>query len=419
MIWRPKSLQSPQPAIAGFLAFLSPLRSEPHFAGLVYATAVWYSTKKEYAPRSLCDEPEYMSTNECFCRRTDVREHKHGNIMLRNINAREQGRGSLKRWKLLVIGGGSVGLLASAKLALSGADVTLLVRTEHQAEAIRVNGLRLSEDEDGFSVMLPCVSYERLDSPETAAAHVGPADYVLLAVKQQHLVSSLIEYAVSLAGSDGRLLCFQNGIGHVEALSAYIAVNRIDIAVTTEGAHRLSAFHVAHTGRGITRIGCADGDSLEAAGENAQKMIRSAMNLAGFETVLSKQVVEIMWNKLLLNAVINPLTALLRLRNGELPASAHGRDLMRLLLQEGAAAAAASGIQTRDDLWGQLIEVCERTADNESSMLQDITRGRTTEIEWINGALVRAAQKRGVPVPGHEMILKLVKAAEAARRLAN
>lgn len=325
----------------------------------------------------------------------------------------------MKRWKLLVIGGGSVGLLVSAKLAQSGADVTLLVRAEHQAEAVRANGLRLSEGEDVFSVMLPCVSYERLDSPAVAAARIGQADYVLLAVKQQHLVGSLIEYAVALAGSDGRLLCFQNGIGHVEVLSAHMAVNRIDIAVTTEGAHRLSGCHVVHTGKGVTRIGCADADSLEAAGKNAQKMIISAMNQAGFETVLSKQVVEIMWNKLLLNAVINPLTALLRLRNGELPATAQGQDLMRLLLQEGVAVAAASGIQIRDDLWGQLIEVCEKTADNESSMLQDITRGRTTEIDWINGALVRAAQEQGVPVPGHEMILKLVKAVEAVQRQAN
>ncbi|TMV46683.1 2-dehydropantoate 2-reductase [Paenibacillus mesophilus] len=320
--------------------------------------------------------------------------------------------------KIVCIGAGSVGLLVTAKLAAAGADVVLITRTEQQASALNESGLTLQEGDNAKVLHVPAASFERIDATGGQDMPDYRPDWVLLTVKQKHLSEPLLLTISKLLREQGRLLCFQNGIGHVDKIGRYVPPACIDLAVTTEGARRESASRVVHTGSGTTWIGCADrkdgsGDSRPEA-EIAQKLMEKAMNEAGFPTFLSNQMKEIVWNKLLINAVINPLTALLRIRNGELPATGQRRQLMKELLREGIAAAEGSGVRTRDDLWEQVLEVCAKTARNESSMLQDVSAGRATEIEWINGAILDAARKGNIPAPTHDTIYKLVKAAQPA-----
>lgn len=320
--------------------------------------------------------------------------------------------------RIVCIGAGSVGMLVTAKLAAAGADVELIARTQRQASTLNECGLTLQEGVNEKVLRVPVKSFERIDATGGQERPDRRPDWVLLTVKQKHLSEPLLRTASKLLGERGRLLCFQNGIGHVEKIERYVPLANIDLAVTTEGARRESDSRVVHTGSGTTWIGCADrkaesGHSRPEA-EIAQKLMEKAMNEAGFPTFLSNQMNEIVWNKLLINSVINPLTALLRIRNGELPATGQRRQLMRELMTEGIAAAEGSGVRTREDLWEQLLEVCAKTARNESSMLQDVSAGRATEIEWINGAIRDAARKGNIPTPAHDTIYKLVKAAQPA-----
>jgi 2-dehydropantoate 2-reductase len=119
-----------------------------------------------------------------------------------------------------------------------------------------------------------------------------------------------------------------------------------------------------------------------------------------------------MWNKLLINAVINPLTAIFQIKNGELLNSLYIKDLMMALLEEGRKVAKYAQIDISDDLWEQLLQVCERTAENQSSM-KDIAEGRITEIDWINGALLNWANPYKLALPTHQTVYRMVKYLES------
>jgi 2-dehydropantoate 2-reductase len=312
------------------------------------------------------------------------------------------------------VGAGSIGMLFAAKLALAGLSVTLVTRSKEQAEAINRQGIQLQEETRMHQVTLLARVYDELHAESGQEAAASP-DWIFLTVKQQHLTEAVLDQVGHWCMGGARLLCFQNGIGHVERLLAYVPSTQLDTAVTTEGARRDSYNEITHTGHGITRIGFAvepiNREQTNKAVFKQKKLIQALIE-AGFESSLSNNMKEIAWNKLLMNAVINPLTALLQFRNGQLLESESLVPLMRALYDEGVFAARSHGIGIQDDLWEQLLEVCRRTANNVSSMLQDLTAGRTTEIDWLNGALLKAAQEHAVPMPANETIYRLIKALE-------
>lgn len=312
------------------------------------------------------------------------------------------------------VGAGSVGMLFAAKLALAGLSVTLVTRSEEQAEAINRQGIQLQEETRMHHVKLLAIAYDTLRAERGRGASSSP-EWIFLTVKQQHLTEDVLEQVGHWCKGGARLLCFQNGIGHAERLLAHVPSSQLDTAVTTEGARRRSYTEISHTGHGITRIGYAVEPKVREQTNKAvfkQKKLIQALIVAGFESSLSNNMKEIAWNKLLMNAVINPLTALLQVRNGQLLESESIMPLMRAIYDEGVLVARSHGIGIQADLWEQLLEVCRRTANNASSMLQDLTAGRTTEIDWLNGALLKAAQQQAVPIPANETIYRLIKALE-------
>ncbi len=305
---------------------------------------------------------------------------------------------------LLIIGAGSLGLLMAGKLA-AHSRVRLVARTPEQARALE-GGLAIVENDSCLETKLPCLVFPS-PCPE-------PPDWILLMVKQQHLDERLLQYIADSMGANTRLACFQNGIGHAERLAAAVPADRVFTAVTTEGAKKENATRVRHTGRGFTWIG------REARGKagfgESEKKLAALLNDAGFKASLSNEMGSIIWNKLLINSVINPLTAILRIPNGELPRSPDSRQLMKALLDEGCRVAEAEGVTVAEDLWERLLAVCGSTADNHSSMLQDVLAGKMTEIDWINGSIIRLSGKRGIDVPAHHAIYRLVKALEFSHR---
>lgn len=325
--------------------------------------------------------------------------------------------------RFTVIGAGALGTLFAVRLSEAGYEVEVVVRrTERQAE-IEAAGLRLidavsgSKDQSARAVITAFPRVRLWGGKETFGGKDGSGPhFILLALKQSAITRELGLELGRRMGPSAWIVCLQNGIGHLEMLAAHVPAERLLSAVTTEGAMISAAGEAVHTGRGMTWIGAAGEESSEVS-EIAQKNLVYWLELAGFSASMSKNISSRIWQKLLINAVINPLTALLRVPNGELLTLPGAGELMRALYEEGVALARALDIRLEPDLWEQLLEVCRRTANNRSSMLQDITAGRLTEIDAITGGLLREADRGGIALPTHLTVYRLIKAAEAGRRL--
>jgi 2-dehydropantoate 2-reductase len=321
--------------------------------------------------------------------------------------------------KFEVIGAGALGMLVTASLAEAGAQVELVTRTRKQAEAVKGAGILLTKKDDGRRndldgvTMFP-TAVHTYENAQQESGQGTEADYILLMVKQTAIDDSFARFVASrlLPNTKARLVCFQNGIGHVDILARHIPEYRLLLAVTTEGALRHSETHVEHTGSGMTWIGAIDSVKLSEPEADIQKKLVILLNNAGFNVSLSNQITSKVWNKLLINAIINPLTAILQVTNGTLPELPAAAVLMRSLYTEAGLLVDKLGIELAPDLWEQVQEVCRRTAQNRSSMLQDVQSRRRTELESITGGLLAKAKEVGLLLPTHEAVYGLVRSME-------
>lgn len=310
-----------------------------------------------------------------------------------------------------IVGAGAVGKLLAARLALAGGSRNLLLvaHRRDQADLINGQGLILKEKGGVRAVRIRAVAWEDY----AAGGSVPPADAAMLAVKQRHLNGAMLRAANRRLKPAGIAVAWMNGIGHERLLAAAFGPARAALAVTTEGARNLGDAEVEHAGSGETKLGLlADGPALA---RRQLKNVASSLSAAGFQVCLSNDIWQEAWHKLVINAVINPLTAIHGIPNGDLLASPFLRNAMRILFLEAKTVAAKEGVTVDDALWDRLVDVCRRTARNRSSMLQDLAAGRRTEIDWINGSLIRAAVRHGVPVPGHRAVYDAVRGMENAR----
>ncbi|MFS1513484.1 2-dehydropantoate 2-reductase [Chengkuizengella sp. SCS-71B] len=305
--------------------------------------------------------------------------------------------------KFCIVGGGSLGLLLTAKYTLANIPVVLITRTKDQAEIIRAHGLQLAEGKREHAANFACYSIVEVKENDLEF----DLDWIFLMVKQHHINLSLGQDISTLMKEQTKLLCFQNGIGHEEKLSSWIPRDKIYLAITTEAAKKNAAHSVVHTGKGIIWIG-QESQKSEFFDKSEKKLMKSLSD-AGFKPQMTNNMSSIIWNKLLINSVINPLTAILKVSNGELLSSENWVQLMKNLLEEGKLVARAAGIKTDEQLWDQLIEVCQKTSNNSSSMLQDILEGRETEIDRINGSLIRLASEYKIEIPTHQVVYNMVK----------
>ncbi len=291
-----------------------------------------------------------------------------------------------------IVGGGSLGLLLAGKLAAAGFEVTVVTRSAEQARKLSEAGITIEDVVTGLpsvTANVRAVSWE--DAPETDVL-------TLLTVKQPALTPEFVGRLADIVPVGGEVVVFQNGIGHAERLRAALPGRMIMLAVTTEGARRVGPTTVRHTGRGDTRIGVSG-------------LLERSLEQAGFSVILSNKLESDIMRKLLINAVINPLTALLRVKNGQLPATRERLELMRSLFDETFDIVQACGFtEERATVWQSVLDVCENTKHNESSMLQDVAAGRETEIEAINGSVCRLGAELGRRTPWNETVTALVKA---------
>ena len=293
---------------------------------------------------------------------------------------------------ILIVGTGALATLFAARLSQAGHSITMLGTWKHGLDALRVNGARLI-DTHGREHQ---ARLHATDDPRECAG----AKYALVLVKAWQTDRVAHQLADCLS-EDGLALTLQNGLGNDETLARSLGRDRVALGITTAGATLL--------GPGLARMG---GEGIISIQRNqAVGPITEALKLAKFDVQVVEDARSLAWGKLVVNAAINPLTALLRVSNGELLERPPARELMAQLALEAARTARAEGVNLPfDDPVFHVEEVARKTAANHSSMLQDVLRNARTEIDAICGAVARTARRHGMDTPANWACWNLVKA---------
>jgi len=300
-----------------------------------------------------------------------------------------------------IVGLGALGSLLAGLLARAGVPVTGVCRSKQHRQAIEASGLLLRDAAGESQLRFPV--FEELPGDQSYAL-------VLVLVKSFDTEAA----ARSLAGRihpQTPVLTLQNGLGNAEALAVHLAPDQILAGTTTFGALREAPGIVRLTGRGECEIG-----AWRPAAEKYLPQVKQLFARGGIECRFTSQVAAALWRKLAVNAVINPLTALLRVPNGELLELPGLEPVFGAVVEElwRVATRHHIALPTPPELEAEVRRVCQLTALNRSSMLRDVEQGRPTEIDAINGAVVRWGRERGVLAPVNEALAGLVRAISAA-----
>jgi len=294
--------------------------------------------------------------------------------------------------RILIVGTGALASLFAAKLTEAEYKVSMLGTWQEGLDALTHNGLRFVDANN----MEKTYSVHATNDPEECAG----AKYAIVLVKAWQTERAAKQLATCLA-VDGIAITLQNGLGNFEILSAHLGASHSGLGTTTTGATLL--------GPGLVKAG---GEGIISLEENpAMDPIKDALHSAGLNIRSVDDAKSLIWGKLVINAAINPLTALLKIPNGELLERPHARELMHALATETSQTAKAENINLPfDDPVAAVEDVARKTGANTSSMLQDVLRGAPTEIDAICGAVVKTGKKHGIDTPVNRDCWKLVKA---------
>lgn len=298
--------------------------------------------------------------------------------------------------RIAIIGAGALGGVIGFYLA--GVTEVVLVDpwTEHVA-AIAAHGLRCE-----------CAGVEAVRPVRAVSdpALAGPVEAALVLVKSRQTPWAATVARTVLAGA-GVAYTLQNGLGNHEILVEALGEERVGQGVTALGGTLLGPGRVRHAGMGPTVLAAApDRQRAEA--------LATLLARAGLPASVSDDVEALIWGKLVVNAGINALSALLRVPNGALAETPAACELLTVAVREAAAVAVARGVTLPyPDPVAHVLAVARATAANRSSTLQDVLRGAPTEIAAINGAVAREGARLGVPTPTNALLVSLIAALEA------
>jgi len=306
--------------------------------------------------------------------------------------------------KIVIVGPGAVGCLFAAYLSKSKEEIWLLDKNSERAKKINAQGIRL----EGISG-----NWEAKVKVSSDAQEIGVADLVVICVKSYDTKEASLSIK-QLIVEQTLVLTLQNGIGNIEIIAEVIGQEKVIGGVTNQGATLLEAGRIRHAGRGETVIGRIDGKTPVE-----MRCLREVLNKVGLETRISRDIKGLLWSKLVISVGINALTAITRLHNGRLIEYEGTRRILRGAVTEAIRIAKRKRIKLiYDDPLAKVEAVCEATCANISSMLQDVLRRKRTEIDFINGVIVRQGQELGIPTPLNSLLLDLVKTIEASYNLA-
>ena len=294
----------------------------------------------------------------------------------------------------LIVGPGAMGCLFAARLKIAGNDVAILDHNEKRARKINEHGINVNGVSEEYTVHIPTIAGNVPFTP----------DFILICVKSIN-TKEAGESVASFIGPDTTVVTLQNGLGNIETLTEIFGHDRVLGGVTAQGATLLGEGKIKHAGEGETVIG------PKGKEEGPAQKLLSTMNKAGFQTRLADNVEDLIWGKLVINVGINALTAITRLKNGRIPMINGTRKIMEDAVMEAVTVAEAKAITLPyEDPLSRVITVCEATKDNVASMLQDVLKERITEVDMINGAIVREGDALGIPTPVNGVLTNLIQA---------
>jgi 2-dehydropantoate 2-reductase len=302
--------------------------------------------------------------------------------------------------KICMIGSGAMGSVYGGLLCKAGYDVTLVdLRADHVG-AIRERGLRV----DG-------VCGEHVVRPPVFIDHAGLGSFdAAIVFVDSNSTREAARTAQQILKADGFAMTLQNGIGNVEVLSALLGEARVLAGVSMDSANYRAPGHASYTNQGPIHIGELHGSITP----RLEAMV-GALVKAGFKASVTDRARDYIWEKFTLNCAINPIAALTGLRGGEFIRIEEIDALQDRVLEEVFAVGRAKGIKyPNPDLRAYVKDHC-RKRFNQPSMLQHVTQGRRTEIDALNGALVREAKAYGIPTPYNETIVALIKGLQQHR----
>ncbi|MFH1199210.1 MAG: 2-dehydropantoate 2-reductase [Candidatus Omnitrophota bacterium] len=300
--------------------------------------------------------------------------------------------------KIVIVGPGAMGCLLAAFLSKSKEEIWLLDKNEERAARINKGDILVEGVSGNWKVKARAT---------VNVKEIGSTDLIIISVKSYDTKEAVAKIK-PLIGNDTQVLTLQNGIGNIEVISEIVGADKVIAGVTNLGATLLDAGCVRHAGKGETIIGRIDG-----AIPVGIRLIREIFNKVGLETKISRDIKSLLWSKLIINVGINALTAITRLPNGKLVEHEGSRRILREAAAEATKVAKRKRIKLiYDDPLAKVEAVCEATSVNISSMLQDILKKKRTEIDFINGVIVRQGQELGIATPVNSLLVDLVKTIE-------
>ena len=296
--------------------------------------------------------------------------------------------------RIIVLGAGAIGSVYGAKLS-RGNDVTLVGRAAHAAQ-INEHGLRITGLEESVYQLRAVTALDELPSESL----------VLLTTKASDSEAAVRSIAPLVRG-DTTLLCIQNGLD-VEEIPKAIVGDRCTVlrAITNLGA--------IYRTPGVIELKALSSTSIEQGAASAA--IAEIFRASGLEATVSDRIREEMWRKLIVNCVINPINAITRTEVGAI-ADQRLDPLKRLIVDECVSVARRDGVEFGEDM----VEAINRRygpSRNLSSMQQDLLQGRRTEIDFLNGAVVRLGESFGIPCPVNHALATIIRQMESAARSA-
>ena len=300
-------------------------------------------------------------------------------------------------------------MLFAAYLSHAGYSIVILDTDEAKINSITDNDIKvLSPARDEILRASP---YETL-----LPAHLEKSNkfknckYYIFCVKS-FSTKNAAESICKFVNPDSIVATLQNGAGNIETLSAFFKLDNIAAGTTTEGATLLEPGIVIHGGKGSTFIGLAASSATHIPRLNP---LIAAFEKAGFKTSYTDNPRKMIWEKLAVNASINPITSILKTNNGAIIENNYLKNLIKIITAEVCLAANNDSIKLNpDEMYNKVLEVAENTKANKSSMLQDILAGKKTEIENISGFVAKAAENAGLPAKANLALFLLVKALES------
>ncbi len=300
------------------------------------------------------------------------------------------------RLKVAVMGAGAVGCYYGGMLARAGHEVVLIARPQH-VEAIARDGLRVQTAAFDEHVVL---------AASTDPAAVQGADLVLFCVKSTDTESAGQLILPHLAAG-ALVLCLQNGVDNADRLRAVLPQHEVAAAVVYVATEMAGPGHVKHNGRGELVIEPSEGKGFpsEAA---ARTLVGS-----GVPVEISDNVRGALWAKLILNCAYNAMSAIVQMPYGQIVQGEGVKDVMRDVVAECLAVAKADGVTVPGDVDAAVRKIAETMPGQFSSTAQDLARGKRSEIDYLNGLVVRRGEALNVPTPANRVLWALVKLLES------